>query len=105
VPPDTESTRPKALSLPAAAGADACAVGDELGALDELPAVGLAALLDDADGVLDEPQAASEAAAKTAMVAAAHRDTREEMTMRSRSVRGLLLRFDEDVRSLWEQVT
>jgi hypothetical protein len=91
--------------LPAAAGTGAGAVGDELEALDELLVVGLAVPLDDADGVLDEPQAASEAAAKTAMVAAAHRDTREEMTMRSRSVRGLLLRFDEDVRSLWEPVT
>jgi hypothetical protein len=105
VPPDTESTRPNALSLPAAAGAGAGAVGDELDALDELLAVGRAVLLDDADGVPDEPQAASEAAAKTAMVAAAHRDTREEMTMRSRSVRGLFLRFDVDVRSLWDRVT
>jgi hypothetical protein len=105
VPPDTEATRPNVLSLPAGAAVGAGAVGDELGAADELVAAGAAVLLDDADGVLDEPQAASEAAAQTATVTAAHRDTREEMTMRSRSVRGLLLRFDGDVRSLWERVT
>jgi len=89
-------------SAPSGAAAGGGADG---AAPDELAPVGLAALLDAADGVSDDPQATSEAAATIATVTAAQRDTQAEMTMGSRSVRGLSLRFDDDVRLLWSALT
>jgi len=85
-----------------AAGAGGGADGDEP---DEPAPVGLAAVLDDADGVSDDPQATSGAAARIATVAAAHRDTRAEITMGSRSVPGLSVRFGDGVRLLWSALT
>jgi hypothetical protein len=99
VPPDTVPTSPRARSLllsPAAPGAG-LACGDDG---DALLVAGLLAELEDAEGVLDEPHAASERAANPATATNAYRCAQDEMTMVTPFLAGLSACLDSDVRSL-----
>jgi hypothetical protein len=72
VPPETDPTSPNALSLPplpAAPGVGLAEVDVDVVVVDLLPDEG------DVEGVLDDPQAASDSAVNPAREAAAHRDT------------------------------
>jgi hypothetical protein len=99
VAPDTAPTMPEVRSLPSAAGAwlDEVAAGDELVA-------GLLELLEAVDDVPDEPQPASDNAARPARVAAAQRDTRVDEVMAPPSAYRLPVRFDDGVRLLRRDV-
>jgi hypothetical protein len=103
VPPDTDATRPPTWSLPAAGVG--LGEADELDHGDDPVVVGLLDVLDDADGVLEEPQAASESAVSPASATAPQRDMRVEVIMTSRSALGLSVRYDHDVRSLRARLT
>ena len=78
VPPETDPTSPNTLSLPslpslpplpAAPGVGLAEADDDVVVVDLLPDE------DDVEGVLDDPQAASDSAVNPARATAAHRDT------------------------------
>jgi hypothetical protein len=103
VPPDTVPTSPRARSLPLSPVAPGVGLdGDDEG--DALLVAGLLAEVlaevEDADGVLDEPQAASESAANPVTATSAYRCAQDEMTMVTPFLAGLSACLDSDMKSL-----